>query len=298
MRYRIDHQTRIVFPDEVREHHCEMRLEPVTDRHQRLLAAQIETEPDADIHRYRDAFGNDVHHFGITAPHDHLTTRLVADVECLLGNPFDFPALDPRREGDWIAHSLRDVPRLWDYVFHRSPMTPTATNVELGGCPGNDNADVPLLQSVQNVMAWMGEEFHYDPEATEVDSPLVRVLERRAGVCQDFAHLLITVVRGWGVPARYVMGYHYPGAKPSTDAYATHAWVEVLVPGADWLGFDPTHGLLADDHYIKVAVGRDVRDAAPQRGSFKGDGAKEAPDIRVSVTPLEPRPDEPGAEPA
>ncbi|MDZ7752203.1 MAG: transglutaminase family protein [Gammaproteobacteria bacterium] len=285
MRYLIDHQTRVGFPAAVREHLCELRLEPVTDRHQRLLTAHIDAEPEADIQRYRDAFGNEVHHFSITAPHDHLTTRLVAEVECLRDNPFDFPALAPRREGDWIAHALRDVPRLWDYVLHRSPMTPAATTVELAGSPDHDDADIPLVQAVQDVMAWIGDEFRYDPEATEVHSPLAAMLERRAGVCQDFAHLLITIVRGWDVPARYVMGYHYPGEDEPAAAPATHAWVEVLVPGADWLGFDPTHGLLADDHYIKVAVGRDVRDATPQRGSFKGDEDGEAPDVMISITP-------------
>ncbi len=282
MRYLIEHQTRADFPAAVREHLCELRLEPVTDRHQRLLTAHIDTAPEADIQRYRDAFGNEVHHFSITAPHDHLTTRLSAEVECLRDNPFDFPGLPPAREAEWIAHALRDVPRLWDYVLHRSPMTPEAGALDLAGCPGHDAA-TPLVQSVQEVMAWMGDEFRYDPAATEVHSPVATMVERHAGVCQDFAHLLITVVRGWGVPARYVMGYHYPGEdEPAT---ATHGWVEVLVPGADWLGFDPTHGLLADHHYIKVAVGRDVRDATPQRGSFKGKEGSAPPQILVNITP-------------
>lgn len=283
MRYLIEHETRVGFPDTVREHQVELRLEPVTDRHQRLLSAHIESDPAAEVHRYRDAFGNEVHHFGIVAAHDHLTTRLTAEVECLLQNPFDFTPPPPAREQEWIAHALRDVPRLWDYLLHRSPMTPDPAGLDLADCPARD-PDAGVTAAVQRAMEWMGETLAYAPGATHMHSALAELLEKRAGVCQDFAHLLITIVRGWGFPARYVMGYHYPGDDAAAAAPATHAWVEVLVPGAQWLGFDPTHRLLVNEHYIKVAVGRDARDANPQRGSFKGGDSSAPPDVSLRIT--------------
>ena len=123
----------------------------------------------------------------------------------------------------------------------------------------------------------------YRSGSTEVHGALTAAVRQGSGVCQDFAHLFITVARSWGIPARYVMGYLDPGISKAGETLATHAWAEALVPGAGWIGFDATHNLLANDHYVAVAVGRDSYDAAPQRGSFKGDYAGEQPSVTVTM---------------
>jgi transglutaminase-like putative cysteine protease len=123
----------------------------------------------------------------------------------------------------------------------------------------------------------------YRSGTTEVHGSLVSAVRQGSGVCQDFAHLFITVARSWGIPARYVMGYLDPGISKDGETLATHAWAEALVPGAGWIGFDVTHNLLANDHYVAVAVGRDSYDAAPQRGSFKGESAGEQPSVTVTM---------------
>jgi transglutaminase-like putative cysteine protease len=112
------------------------------------------------------------------------------------------------------------------------------------------------------------------------------VLDLRAGVSQDFAHLLIAIIRSWGCPARYVMGYQDPSCvdEGKTTPQAIHAWAEVLIPGAGWRGLDATNGLLADHTYVRVAVGRDSRDAPPQRGSFHGDGDGKDAIVSLQVT--------------
>ena len=97
------------------------------------------------------------------------------------------------------------------------------------------------------------------------------------------ASLLLALVRSWGIPARYAMGYVDPGYFDDGRPLATHAWAEVLIPGAGWRGFDPSHGLLVNDSYILVAVGRDYQDAAPLRGSFKGDQAGDEPAVELSI---------------
>jgi transglutaminase-like putative cysteine protease len=136
-------------------------------------------------------------------------------------------------------------------------------------------------------MTWARAEFAYEPGATDVHAPLSRLFEARAGVCQDFAHLVVAAVRGWGFPARYVAGYLDPGAAEETAAndrvQTTHAWAEVLIPGAGWRGFDATHGLVVGPLYVPVAVGRDSFDAAPIRGTFKGAESGDAPAIRLRV---------------
>jgi transglutaminase-like putative cysteine protease len=288
LRYLIEHSTAVTFPESAWAHQCELRLAPPENSAQRVHSLEITVDPEADLHRYVDAFGNDVRFFSLLRPHDHLTVHVRAEVETLLSNPFDFGLLPPGRERQWIADALRAQPRLWAYVLHRAPTTPRRAQLaEMAA--GLDlpeyHADAPLQDSLIEVMEWIGTRFEYDPDVTHVHASLDDVLGQQAGVCQDFAHLMITVVRSWGFPARYAMGYVDPGFFEGGMPLATHAWTEVLLPGAGWRGFDPTHGVLANDAFVVVAVGRDSQDAAPVRGSFKGDHGGEHPEVHLSVVP-------------
>ena len=288
MRYLIDHSIAITFPGSAWEHQCELRLAPPENSAQRIHSLEITVDPEAELHRYLDAFGNDVRFFSLLRPHDHLTVHLRADVETLLSNPFGFELLTPERERQWLADALRAQPRLWAYVLHRSGASPRPAQLaELAAgldLPAYHPA-APLQDSLIAVMEWIASRFEYDPDVTHVHSSLDDVLRQQAGVCQDFAHLMITVVRSWGFPARYTMGYLDPGYFEEGVPLATHAWAEVLVPGAGWRGFDPTHGVLANDSFVVVAVGRDYQDAAPVRGSFKGDHQGEHPEVHLRVVP-------------
>ena len=286
MRYMIHHETRLAFEAPVREHHCELRLAPVDDAQQRCLDVRIAVEPASSLHTYTDAFGNRVHYFGIVSPHDVLVTSLDAEVETLLANPFDYPVVAVAREREWLAEALRAHPALWDFVLHRSPFTPALDRIADGLAPPTWEPGVPLLDAVQAGMAWVQDLLDYVPGASAVDTPMAAVLERGAGVCQDFAHLLVALIRTWGVPARYVMGYLDPGYLEEEDplaAQATHAWADVLIPGAGWRGCDAVHRLVVNDTYVKVAVGRDYRDAAPQLGTFQGPKGSEVPQVTLAV---------------
>ena len=233
---------------------------------------------------YVDSFGNRVHHFSLIAPHDCLVTRLHADVETLLDNPFDYPALPASQEHAWFTEKLRTQPRLWSFVLHRSPMTPDLTHLQHGLELPRYDPQQPLLHSMQAAMNWIAATLTFQTGVTDVHSPLETVLAARAGVCQDFAHLLIALVRSWGFPARYVMGYLDPGYIQSPDIKpTTHAWAEVLIPGAGWRGFDATLQLVTDETYVAIAVGRDDQDAAPQRGSFKGEEGSEPPQVSLRI---------------
>ena len=288
MRYLIDHATTITFVEPAWEHQCELRLAPPETSAQRVHSLEITVEPDADLRRYVDAFGNDVRCVSLLPPHDHFVVRVQAEVETLLSNPFAFELLPPEHERQWLADTLRARPPLWAYVLHRSAATPSlaqladqANGLELPVY----RRDEVVQDSLLELMDWIRTRFEYDPDVTHVHSSLDDVLSQRAGVCQDFAHLMITVVRGWGYPARYVMGYLDPGYFDEGVPMATHAWAEVLIPGAGWRGFDPTHGVLANDSFVVVAVGRDSHDAAPVRGSFKGDDEGREPVVDLRVVP-------------
>ena len=143
-------------------------------------------------------------------------------------------------------------------------------------------ADQPLLDAAMAALEWMGGAIAYEPGFTHGPAKLEDVLARRAGGCQDLAHLLISIVRAWGFAARYAMGYQDPDYREeNNEAQRLHAWAEVLIPGAGWRGVDPTTRLVANQTYVAVAVGRDASDAAPLKAVFEG--GEEAADADVTL---------------
>ena len=136
----------------------------------------------------------------------------------------------------------------------------------------------------------LGERIHdllaYDADATHVHTPLSYVIEHRAGVCQDFAHLMLACLRAKCVPARYVSGYLYSGGEGLRGDEATHAWVECVLPDGRWLGLDPTNRCLANDHHIRVHTGRDYDEVPPTRGIYTGPQAERL-EVEVSVVRVE-----------
>jgi transglutaminase-like putative cysteine protease len=285
VRYVIRHQTRLAFPSPVREHHCELRVAPIDDEGQRRRSLRLVIEPAAHLHPYTDGFGNLVHAFDVLAPHGELVTLLETEVETA---PVDalVTTLSPAQEDAWIAEALRAEPPLWDFVVHRSEQTPELAR--LGGdleAPRRGSG-ATVLQSLDAVMTWARAVLDPAPAGESRDVPLAAAVAAGAGDRQDFAHLVATVVRSWGVPARYVSGYLDPGHSTiaGADDPSTHAWAEVLVPGAGWRGVDAVNGRVADDRYVRVAIGRDRRDVAPRRGTFHGSESREAPEVRLAIT--------------
>jgi transglutaminase-like putative cysteine protease len=269
----------LCFEQPIREHHCELRLVPRDDTYQRLIRSQLSVEPEGGVHEYVDYFGNRISHVDILMPHPQLTTHLRAEVETLLENPFDFPLLTPPSERNWLRDSLQREPQLWDYVLHRSPLTPDVARLPSGDLdwPPYD-AELHLIDAVIAAREWVTTTFAHDPEALQ-PRPIAELLAIRTGNAQDLAHLLVTAVRRWGFPARYVTGYREPEEDDAAEKVgaekeeaAAHAWTEVLIPGAGWRGFDPTAALVVNASYIAVGVGRDANDVPLLRNSFKGTG--------------------------
>ena len=131
--------------------------------------------------------------------------------------------------------------------------------------------------------------FAYVPNSTKVDSPIDEALRTRQGVCQDFAHIMIALVRPLKIPCRYVSGYMFHRDEEEKDRSlegASHAWVEALVPGLGWVAFDPTNNLVGGDRHIRVAIGRDYADVPPTRGVYKGEAQSEL-SVAVTVSPAD-----------
>jgi transglutaminase-like putative cysteine protease len=253
-RFEIEHTTRFDYSGPITETMMELRLMPLDGRGQRLLEFTLSVSPRVKLTTYTDGYGNLVHYFNLLRAHRKLriTSRSLVEMD---GD--DGPA-----EDDLI----------WDFLRFRAPVTdePGVNDLAARHAPTDPSSGPAVDRALENLTVAISRDFAYDPAVTNVYTEVAEVLELRAGVCQDFAHLFIAAARAMGVPARYVSGYiHLPGEGGVMEG-ASHAWAEAWVPGAGWVGFDATHPVRAGENHVRVAVGRDYRDAAPTRGVYVG----------------------------
>jgi transglutaminase-like putative cysteine protease len=280
MRYTVQHVTRFTYESPITESVMEARMQPRTDNLQRCLHFALLTSPASRVMTYQDHDNNTVHHFNIPGRHARLTVTAEALVECVPARPL------PHRLGPaaWTRlDAMATSGQWWHYLSPSTFAVQTAAlqafRHEIRLERGND----PLV-TLRRLMGEMYARFEYSPRSTRVDSPVDEALESRRGVCQDFAHIFLSLVRPLGLPARYVSGYLFQEAgnhDRSLDG-ATHAWVEVLLPDLGWVGLDPTNNLMAEDRHVRVAIGRDYADVPPTRGVFKGVSAARS-ELSVSV---------------
>lgn len=276
MDYTVTHATRFEYRGPVSESVMEVRLTPRNDGRQTLREFRITTDPAAAIFSYVDAFGNDVRHFDILPSHSELVVRTLARVRTTPA-----PELPERLEHDaWpTLQALRANGEFWDY-FEPSPRVPLsgalrgfAASLHIEGYPDPLTCARGIMSAVHSALV-------YGPDSTTVDTPLDTVLDERRGVCQDFTHVALALLRLRGIPARYVSGYLAPQLEQSSHQNVTsHAWIEAWLPGLEWVALDPTHDSEAGERHISVAVGSDYGDAAPTRGLFRG-----GPAGRLSVS--------------
>lgn len=283
MHYVIDQVLLLAFPDAVREHQYELRLMPEDGPTQRIAAASLTVDPESVLSSHLDYFGNRVHHGDITRPHDAMRATVHVEVETLLDNPFDYRALAPAAERAWLAATLKAQPRLWDYVLHDSVCTPGLAHLDGAREWPRYDPERPLLDSVHAAREWIAATLVYDPGAPR--AALADVLAAGAGGAGDLAHLFITLVRSWQCAARYVRGYIDPATfDGDASAAALHAWAEVLIPGAGWRGVDPTTGLVVNDTYVAVAVGRDQDDVPLHRSACTGEEQGVVPEVSLRMS--------------
>ena len=283
MYYSIRHKTRFRYSAPVRESFLEVRMQPRSEEAQRCIEFKLITTPTAHILNYRDYLGNSVHHFDIPAPHKQLTVTAGALVE--FSSPAELPiALEPAA---WDAlDTLARSAELYDFLAPSRFASFTPLLHKLAREIEARRRDDPL-SLLRQINSAIYKSFDYAPQSTRVDSPIDEALQARKGVCQDFTHIMTALVRKVGIPCRYVSGYLFHGGQNHDRSAedATHAWVEALLPGLGWVGFDPTNNLLAGSRHIRAAVGRDYADVPPTRGVYRGDATNTVEvGVRVSLT--------------
>jgi transglutaminase-like putative cysteine protease len=286
MFYAIRHFTRYRYSRSVWQSNMEVRMHPRSENSQRCFTFQLSVSPRARIFPYTDHIGNMVHHFDIPELHNQLT--IIADSLVDVDAPIDLPpSLGPAgwEELDRLIEREDYWDMLMPSVFARSSPELLDFAAELGIARRNGSDPLTLVRELN---AELYDKFAYVKESTSVDSPIEEALRFRQGVCQDFAHIMIALLRNVHIPARYVSGYlHHDSFHEDRSAEgATHAWVEALMPGLGWIGFDPTNNLLSGERHIRTAIGRDYSDVPPTLGTMKGKTETEL-QVRVRVTPSE-----------
>ena len=271
MQYTIRHISHFLYEAPISSSVMEVRMCPRTEAQQHCYTFDLELTPHAQLFSYRDFLGNTIHHFSIAGTHEELRLESNALVEV---RPLPDPP-DALPEDTWTAlDAQRDDDGLLEMTLPSAFAAPSEALLAFGREIDLRRRDDPL-SVLRELNAAVHDGFAYNSESTHVNSPIDDALESRSGVCQDFAHLFITLARELGIPCRYVSGYlfHRSGDGEDGDRSAedgSHAWVEAFLPGLGWVGFDPTNNILAGERHIRVAVGRDYADVPPSRGVFKG----------------------------
>ncbi|WP_263350973.1 transglutaminase family protein [Acidicapsa acidisoli] len=266
--YSIRHLTRFRYKDPVSESIMETRMHPRSDHNQHCLSFSLSVSPRCRVFSYRDQYGNNVQHFDIPGEHDQLV--IVAESLVEQQAQVDVPAFLSPDAWDALDAMVADG----DYGEMLLPSTfaqPTPALLEMARKLNVVRRDDPLMV-VHELNRSIYEYFEYVPRSTRVDSPIDEAIASHQGVCQDFAHTMIALLRHIGIPARYVSGYLYRSREDHDRSTpdVSHAWVEVLLPHLNWVGLDPTNDLIAYNRHIRTAVGRDYADVPPTHGIFRG----------------------------
>lgn len=293
--YRVIHETEYHYGHPVALSQQLLHLAPRDLPWQHIASQSLRLSPEPALRLTRqDAFGNPVTLLAFETPHDCLVVRAETRVTVYAHQPDPGAGQGP----DWETAAA-----LFRYSGASHPPAPqvlaasqflfASPFVPLGAAFAAFAADCfppgrSVLAGARALMGKIHREFQFDDEATSVATPVAEVLEKRRGVCQDFAHLMLACLRSLGLPARYVSGYILtlppPGQPRLVGADASHAWVSLFCPEVGWVDLDPTNNLLPDLQHITLAWGRDFSDVSPMRGVILGGGAHDL-EVRVTVQP-------------
>jgi transglutaminase-like putative cysteine protease/predicted glutamine amidotransferase len=265
-----------------------LRLQPVHDRLQRVTSFDLSVSVDGKMRDYEDVFGNHVRKMELTTPFTELAIEARSRVRVLDTTPLNYRPI----------HHRSSIPLVW-MPWQREILQPYLLPVELPESQLRELTDYAmsfvernaydLLDTLLDINMSIFKEYKYQPGSTTLGTTPFEVYTNRAGVCQDFANLMICLARLLSVPARYVCGYIFCGPKNANNVQseASHAWIQVYLPEHGWTGFDPTNGVITQTDHVRVAVGRNYLDATPTSGTIYEGGGYEVLEVDVVVEPAE-----------
>jgi len=260
--FQIHHITSYEYDHPVRESNNQIRIYPFADANQEILSHRLSlSHKESPIEQYTDYFGNTVGVFNVLESHNELVIDSHLVVRTKKAQAFQTPA---------AAAPARDASRDLRLLDYSQPEKIQAQNEITSILDAAGIANSSSAETVFRCSAFIFNNFQYIKGITDVETTVDEILAHRSGVCQDFAHVLLQLLRTAGIPARYVSGYICPNKDGVRGEGATHAWVEAWLPGQGWAGIDPTNNIWVEDTHVKLAVGRHFSDCTPMKGAFKG----------------------------
>ena len=276
--YHIKHITRYKYASPVIDCANQVMLYPIQDAQQVLKKHELHISHKPDLEEFVDYFGNRVGIFSVIMPITELVIESDIEIEVAA-------AVLPEAN-----HSVKDQ---WEKLTELRDQFPFMDFMMLENYEYEDaimdvidklvDRSLPPFETAQVLSKYVYENFEYRKGVTTVETSADEIWKLKAGVCQDFAHILLVMLRNIGIPARYVSGYICPKGQELRGEGATHAWVEVCVPFYGWMGLDPTNNCIASDRHVRLAIGRHFTDCTPVKGTYKG-SSEHTLEVSVSIS--------------
>lgn len=274
--FNIHHITKYEYDRPVKESVNEIRIYPYACQHQEALYHQVNITHAPEILMVQDYWGNKTGMFNLLPSHDELVieskliVRTLGRSTVVLNTAAGLAELQKDKQDNLHLLELSQI-----------------KEIELREQVNNllhefYKPDMPVATIIEQCCSYIYANFKYIKGITNIETTVQEILELRSGVCQDFAHVMLEILRSAGIPSRYVSGYICPNKNGMRGEGATHAWIEAWIPGNGWTGIDPTNNVWVTNHHVKLAVGRNFNDCSPVKGTFKGP-ARQSLSVYVSV---------------
>lgn len=290
-KYRINHITRYTYPSAVIDSANQVMLFPLDDTQQEVKKHELIITHEPSVEVFTDYFGNKVGIFSIIRSHQELTIESIIEV---IIHETQLPGNDaaPALQWDNLRETREQFPHM-DFML----LEKFESHEEISAIVTSlRNELITPFAIATQMSAFVYNNFEYKKGITSVETKVDEIWKLKAGVCQDFAHVLLVMLRIVGIPARYVSGYICPKGQELRGEGATHAWVEAYIPFHGWIGFDPTNNCIASDRHVRLAIGRSFTDCTPVKGTYKG-SSEHTLEVSVTIENGSPKKEEGAATP-
>ena len=274
--FKIVHITKYQYNWPIKESINEIRLFPHNFENQDVLQYELHITNNPDVEISKDYYGNRVGNFNNLEAHSEMTIESRMSVR--VNHSLKIPEIDLTTVADLEIEKQKSV-LLLRLSYPETIQKQNKINTILKKI---DCSDIPIIEIAQKCNQYIYENFTYTKGITNIETTVDEILAMKKGVCQDFAHVLLQLLRTVGIPSRYVSGYICPNESGLRGEGATHAWVEIYTPTQGWLGLDPTNNIWTMDNHIRLSVGKNFYDCTPVKGTFKG-LARQTLSVSVSV---------------
>jgi transglutaminase-like putative cysteine protease len=274
--YRIKHITRYTYGAPVIDSANQVILYPIDDDQQEVKSHELTISHKPDVEIFTDYFGNRVGIFSVIKPHYELT--ILSEIE-VITHEVSMPTDDQPSASQWDnLHLIKDQNPYMDFLTQKNFDALDELSGKVNSMRGDN---ITPFAFAKEVLTFIYDRFEYKQGITNVETDVDEIWKLKAGVCQDFAHLMSVMLRMMGIPARYVSGYICPKNHDLRGEGATHAWVEAYIPFHGWIGLDPTNKCIVNDRHVRLAIGRNFSDCTPVKGTYKGSSEHK---LEVSVS--------------